>query len=101
MDNIFVQACFDLHCEWKETPPSYRVFVNNELFTERTYVWTDYYLTEMLQIEAPAGHYQITIVPMGPEADTLIVNNWDIEYGTARWLTKESESFKNTLEIHP
>jgi hypothetical protein len=55
----------------------------------------------MLQIEAPAGHYQITIIPMGPEANTLTVDNWDIEYGTARWLTKETAAFENTLEIHP
>jgi hypothetical protein len=42
----------DIHCEWAGTAPSYRVFVNDELFTERTFIWRDQYLTEILQISA-------------------------------------------------
>ena len=38
METVFVKAMFDIDCEWSDTQPAYRVFVNDELFTERTWV---------------------------------------------------------------
>ena len=62
----FTKIEFDLHCEWKTHPPAYRLYVNNEMFTERTYIWGGtQYLTEMIQLEAPPGTYAIRIENLG------------------------------------
>ena len=55
METVFVKAVFDIDCEWSGTQPVYRVFVNNELFTERTWLWQDAYLEEIIQIQAQPG----------------------------------------------
>ena len=30
---------FYLYCDWKDLPPTYRLYFNDELMTERTYLW--------------------------------------------------------------
>ena len=57
---------FDLYCDWQTNPPAYRVYVNNEMFTESNYVWSGpQYLTEMLQLDAPPGKYKVRIENLG------------------------------------
>ena len=66
MTTDFTKIEFDLYCKWKTNPPAYRVYVNNEMFTERNYVWSGpQYVTEMLQLEAPPGQYNIRIENLG------------------------------------
>ena len=60
MGTEFVSAVCDVHIKWKGgPPPRYRCYVNDELFTERTWIWTDQYLEENLQIQAEPGHYVV------------------------------------------
>jgi hypothetical protein len=62
MTTDFTKIEFDLYCDWQTNPPAYRVYVNDEMFTERNYIWSGpQYLTEMLQLDAPAGIYKIRI----------------------------------------
>lgn len=57
------------------TTPKYRIYANNELITERTWIWqTTYFLDEMFWIEV--------------NSDTV-----DIEL-TEHWLAKNAGSFK-------
>ena len=35
----FVLLAFNLFCDWNKTPPIYRLYVNDKLLTERTYIW--------------------------------------------------------------
>ena len=66
MTTDFTKIEFDLYCEWKTNPPAYRVYVNDEMFTERNYIWSGpQYVTEMLQLEAPCGQYKIRIENLG------------------------------------
>jgi hypothetical protein len=30
---------FYLYCDWKELTPTYRIYFDDELMTERTYIW--------------------------------------------------------------
>ena len=39
--------------------PVYRLYVNDELMTERSWRWTDCYLVEELQISAEPGTYTL------------------------------------------
>lgn len=85
MKKHFVLVSFDIECVWNEITPVYQVFVNDELFSEREWRWHDHYLTEILQILAVAGTYQITVQPAGNKNFTLAVKNHRVEVGPARW----------------
>lgn len=50
---------YDVDCEWHDKPPRYRLWVNDELFTERTWIWRDDYLEETVAVHAPPGTYNI------------------------------------------
>lgn len=81
MTRHFVKVLFDVHCDWEGKAPNYRVFVNDELFTERTYAFTDSYLEEMLQIEAPPGKYHIRCELVPPAFAHLRIENMRVEFG--------------------
>lgn len=81
MTRHFIRVLFDVHCDWTGSAPDYRVYVNDELFTERTFNFTDAYLQEMLQIEAPEGNYRIHCELVPPALAKLRVENMHVEYG--------------------
>lgn len=96
METNFVRAEFDIDCEWEGLPPVYRIYVNDELFTERTWTYTTQYLREILQIQAPPGKYRVRLENVGADA----TGNWPslpnlakftirhpgVSHGRARWL---------------
>jgi hypothetical protein len=86
VDTHFVLAVFDLDCAWHGTPPTYRIYVNDELFTERQWIWpSDFYLEQMLQIQAPAGKYVVRVEPVYPSQAEFSIRNNRVEHGPARW----------------
>jgi hypothetical protein len=91
----FIKIVFNLHCEWNKKPPSYRVFFNGELFAERTYIWQDQYLEELLQVEAEPGRYLIDIENLTPELGTFTVTNRKIAYGPAEWIDEKYLEIKD------
>ena len=74
----------DLHCEWEGLNPIYRVYVNDELFAERTWRWTNCYLEEMLQIEAEPGKYHLRWELVPPNLAQLHVENVRVDYGPGK-----------------
>ena len=88
MERIFVKVFFDIDCKWKVYAPSYRVFVNDELFAERTFIWHDAYLTEMLQIEAEPGQYRIRVESI--DGGKFRISNHFVGHGPARWIDNET-----------
>lgn len=85
---MFVTAWFDLDCEWEGLPPIYRIYVNDELFAERTWNYTDHYLSEMLQIQAAPGRYEVSVRSVGPNLAEFTVTNQRVEYGPGQWIKK-------------
>jgi len=66
MKPVFAKVEFDLFCDWKNQPPTYRLYVNHELFNERTYIWSGTkYLREILQLNAVPGVYKVRIENLG------------------------------------
>lgn len=59
MKNFFVEATCEVHCKWSYDAPRYRLFVNDELFAERTFLWPRAHLLEKIVLNAPPGHYII------------------------------------------
>jgi len=88
----FIRVLCDVNCEWTGTAPVYRVYVDDELFAERTWRWTNVYLEEILQIEAEPGEYAITY-ELATESDAVItVTNMRVDFGPG-------EIHNNTLKI--
>ena len=88
----FVLLLCDVSCNWEGDPPTYRLFVNEEMFTERTFIWPDHYLEENIQILAPPGKYSIRFELLDHSQATIRVKNCRVVEGPAR-------EFKGTLEI--
>lgn len=101
MDKFFIKAHFDINCEWAGITPAYRIYVNDELFAERTWRWTDCYLQEVLQIEAPPGRYRVRLEPVRPTVASFKISNHTVEHGRARWIGNTYlEIDSNYLEIN-
>ena len=88
-----VQFEYEVHCEWADTPPVYRLFVNDELFTERTYTWTDRYLEEAISIEALPGDYVVRYELHGK--GTLTAKNPKVTIGSAEFVDNNTLRIKN------
>ena len=83
MTKKFVCVLADVHCDWEGLDPVYRVYVNDELFAERTWYWGGAYLEEMLQIEAEPGKYQLRWELVSPHLAQLRVENVRVDTGPA------------------
>ena len=83
MRTEFVMALTDVYCKWSGEPPRYRCYVNEELFTERTWIWTEHYLEEQLQILAQPGEYHIRYELVDTDNAKLKTNNFRITHGPA------------------
>ena len=81
MKTIPVSVTCDVTAKVHAQPFRYRVYVNNELFTERTWIWPDAYLEETLPISALAGVYPIRFETVDPDNGRIKVRNYrtDIE----------------------
>jgi len=78
----FLKVIFDLSCIWEGFPPDYRLYVNDELFTERTYDFSsDMYVREMIQIQAQPGTYKIRLEKLGPQSSNFKIANTHIKLG--------------------
>jgi hypothetical protein len=80
----FIRVLCDVDCSWTETPPVYRVYVDDELFAERTWRWRDEYLEEMIQIEAEPGEYVISYELVDSPGATIRVLNMRVDYGPGK-----------------
>ena len=95
MKSEFITVLSDVYCKCGDTPARYRVYVNNELFAERTWIWRDVYLEEMLQINAVPGRYTIRYELVdGYNNAGLKIRNMRVNHGPARILDKQG-----TLEV--
>lgn len=81
MDKKFVRVLADVHCDWEGLDPIYRLYVNEELFAERTWIWGSSYLEENLQIDAEPGEYTIRYELVPPHLAQLTVENIRVDFG--------------------
>lgn len=77
MKSVYVRILADLHCDWEGYPPDYRVYVNDEMFVERAYKWSEpVYLTEILKINGKLGEtYTVRLEPVPPQLATFCFKN--------------------------
>ena len=61
----------DVYCESAtHGTPMYRVYVDNDLLTERTWIWPVYenYIKEYIEVDIDPGEHQVKIVSCGGES---------------------------------
>jgi hypothetical protein len=88
MEKQFVKMELDVFAKWNTHPPMYRVYVNDELFNERNYMWQPTeYVTEILQISAEPGEYTVRIENHGGEFTTRKLR---CSYGSAEIIDNET-----------
>ena len=81
MSKRLVQITADIHCTWEGLNPSYRLYVNDELFTERTWIWDQFYLEETVSIEAEPGDFHLRWELVPPHLAHLEVTNMRVLQG--------------------
>lgn len=70
----------DVHCHWNDVTPSYRVYVDNDLLTERTFGWPGYqvFVRENMICELEKGLHTIRVENCN-EHGTFKIYNLTIE----------------------
>ena len=81
MQKEAVTVVADVNVKWAKSPPRYRCYVNDELFTERTWTWTDHYLEEIIPIYAEPGAYHVKYELVDPESAEMQIRNFRIVNG--------------------
>jgi hypothetical protein len=71
----------DVLCEWQTEPQSYRLYINNDLYTERTYIWRNpnQWVREMLVAELAPGEHIIKIQPVNSQFHGFKLANFAID----------------------
>jgi len=66
---------FYLYCEWKHLPPTYRIYCDDSLLTERTYIWHNdkHVLQERLPIITKSDKAVIRIEQVGQQSGKFSV----------------------------
>ena len=83
MQTEFAIVKCDVYCKWTGPYPRYRCYVNDELFSERTWIWQDVYLEESLQIQAAPGKYAVRVELLDTEHARIKVRNVRVDTGPA------------------
>lgn len=83
MSKSYVRILSRIDCEWEGLNPVYRLYVNDELFAERTWRWPDCYLEEALQVEAEPGEYRIRYELVEPHLAQLQIGDLTVDHGPA------------------
>jgi hypothetical protein len=82
----------DVTAKVLDHPFRYRVYVNNELFAERTWIWQGVYLEEMLPISAPAGVYPIRFETVDDANGRIKARDYRITAGPGRIIEYQGET---------
>ena len=68
VDKILIEAVItvDIFCQWEAEPRAYRIYVDDELLTERTYLWrnSDQFVQENIVISVAPGDHQFKLEPV-------------------------------------
>jgi len=66
----------DVHAHWNDDPPVYRIFVDEELFTERTFGWPSFktYIKEHIFCNLSNGMHTLRLEHLGKNCRFDLVN---------------------------
>lgn len=71
----YAEVKFDIHCYYSKDSPRYRVYIDDDLITERTFIWRqDQYIEETVVIEAPVGTHTLRVENVDPDLGTFTID---------------------------
>jgi hypothetical protein len=67
----------DVWCKWVYTPPVYRVYVDDDLLTERNFIWESsrHYVREHIEVLLDSGWHEVRIENCNKGEAEFIPNN--------------------------
>jgi hypothetical protein len=76
-----VSIGFDLLCDWSGTEPTYRIYFDQELLTERDYRWDNQRerVRENISVIVGEGSHQLVIVNLDPDHSRFWIKNTEIQ----------------------
>jgi len=79
-----VRIRFNLLCKWETIPPVYRLYFNDELLTERNYLWENdagrkEAVDEVIFVDVADGVHEIKIEKIGPTLGIFQIRNVRID----------------------
>jgi hypothetical protein len=82
-----VSIRFDLFCAWfAGKPEAYRVYLDSDLVTERTYIWNNWkdrlFLQENIIANLYPGEHYVRIEPVNPKFDRFVLKNLVVDNNT-------------------
>jgi hypothetical protein len=98
MQTYFVSVECDVTAKVQAEPFRYRAYINNELFTERTWIWTDSYLQENFQIQASPGVYTIRFEPVDSDHGRIKVRNHRVMVGPGKIIDYQGQTAVEILD---
>ena len=71
-----VTITVDVGCAYTNTPPAYRLYVDSDLLTERTFIWASQtqYVKEHVQVNLSPGPHWLSIEQLDDSAVFAISN---------------------------
>lgn len=91
MQTYFVRVECDVTAKVVAQPLRYRAYVNNELFTERTWIWENCYLEESFQIQAGPGIYPLRFETVDETNGRIKVRDYRVVTGPGRIIKYKGE----------
>jgi hypothetical protein len=70
----------DLYCNWEVEPQAYRIYVDQDLLTERTYFWrnSEQYVQENIIVNIEPGQHYLKIEPVNKEFSGFYYTNFAV-----------------------
>lgn len=71
----------DILCAWTVTPPVYRLYIDEDLLTERTYIWSnpDQYVKEHIIANLEPGIHTLKLVSATPGFKNFQYQNFTVD----------------------
>lgn len=80
---IEAEISAEVYCNWDLEPPAYRVYIDGDLLTERTYRWVnpDQFICERIIVNVEPGIHQFRIEAVNPaNQDKFSVRNVHVNH---------------------
>jgi hypothetical protein len=70
----------DVHCHWSDIPPVYRIYVDQDMITERTFGWPGYqvYIKENIICNLNPGSHMVRVENCNDHG-TITIENLHVE----------------------
>lgn len=63
-----IEITVEVRCLNKaKIPSSYRIYVDNDLITERTFIWTNEFIKEHMFVSLGVGEHSVRLEPVDPD----------------------------------